>query len=216
MPVLACEHLKIVKRNTDRLRLLIDQLLELARLDAGKLTLNLEALDLCQFVRWIAASYESVALRQGKKLLLDVPEPPLPCQVDPAKLETVLGNLLSNALKFTQAGGRIALRVRAEESEILLVVQDTGCGIPADKISVIFNRFSQADTSATRKYEGTGIGLSLSKELVELHGGRIEVSSREGFGAEFLPSGSRSVVPRWNSSHLDPSRWHLLSRARTV
>jgi signal transduction histidine kinase len=103
---------------------------------------------------------------------------------DPARLGQVLINLMDNAVKFTEAGG-VDLRVGREGESVSFSVQDTGIGIPEEKMQMVFDRFSQADASSTRRYGGTGLGLAISKGLVELMGGEIRVESREGVGSIF-------------------------------
>ena len=104
-------------------------------------------------------------------------------------------NLLSNAFKFTKEGGEIILNLKAEEKHCSIIVKDTGIGIPADQLDKIFDRFYQVDSSQTREYEGSGLGMALAKELVELHHGTITVESLEGKGTTFtvrLPLGKNT------------------------
>src|SRR5262249_40489233 len=105
---------------------------------------------------------------------------------DPDRLQQVIWNLLSNAVKFTPKGGRVEVRVLSEEGKLRIVVKDSGEGMPSEFLPRIFERFSQADTSMTRKHGGLGLGLSIVRHLVELHGGSILAESRgEGYGATF-------------------------------
>ena len=122
---------------------------------------------------------------------------------DADKMEIVVSNLLSNALKFTEAQGKIFVQVSLDETQAVITVKDTGRGIPEDDLPHVFDRFYQADNSATRRYDGTGIGLSLSKELVEIHGGRIEVESTVGFGSTFTVIVPRTLMP--NAKEPDPN-----------
>jgi signal transduction histidine kinase len=105
---------------------------------------------------------------------------------DPDKIERIMLNLLSNAIKFTGSGGIIKVRVLFKDKKVAISVKDTGIGIPEDKLPLIFDRFIQVDRSLSRMNEGSGIGLSIVKALVEMHGGTIGVSSRLGEGSEFI------------------------------
>jgi signal transduction histidine kinase len=105
---------------------------------------------------------------------------------DPEKIERIMLNLLSNAVKFSKSGGRIEVNLYNKDEKVLISVKDNGIGIPEDKLGVIFERFRQVDKSLTRNHEGSGIGLSLAKSLVEMHGGTIFVKSEIGKGAEFV------------------------------
>jgi Signal transduction histidine kinase len=109
----------------------------------------------------------------------------IPLCFDPDKMEKIICNLISNALKFTLENGEIKLSINNISSGVEISIKDTGIGIPADRLPHIFDRFYQVDNSITREYEGTGIGLALAKELVKLHNGEINVNSREGEGTEF-------------------------------
>ncbi len=175
-----------VKRSSQSLLQLINQLLELSKLDAGAMQLNRQRTNLGAFLCPIVAAYESTAARRDMLLSLSVPEIRCIANVDRDRLEIVINNLLSNAFKFTERGGKVRIELSCEGSTAHVRVRDTGCGIPPDKLPVIFDRFAQADASTTRRYEGTGIGLSLVKEIVELHGGTVSVTSEPGFGSEFL------------------------------
>ena len=185
-------------RSARRLLRLINQLLDLSKLEAGGLHVHLQPTDLGPFVRRLVAAFSTRAYREGLTLLYDGPsEGALVTAVDRDKLEKVVTNLLSNALKFTPHGGevRVALRAtpyepanreHAPEGWAELVVEDTGHGIPPEALPMVFDRFYQVDSSATRAHEGTGIGLALTKELVELHDGEINVQSTVGAGTRFV------------------------------
>lgn len=181
---------KLIERNTRRLLELINQLLDLSRLEAGKLALHLEPGELHGFLTVLAASFTS--LYQSKQITYQyqLPDDPVYVLFDRDKLEKILTNLLANAFKFTPPHGKVRFTGRIQEKDethcsLQVTLQDTGVGIPEKQLSRIFDRFHQVDPSATRSYEGTGIGLALVKELVDLHGGRIDVESREGIGTTF-------------------------------
>ncbi|MBI5917157.1 MAG: tetratricopeptide repeat protein [Bacteroidetes bacterium] len=189
------KYYRIMHRNGKRLLDLVNQLLDLSKLESGKLKLQASEGDLGRFTSAIAGSFESLAVRQQVDLQIVVPEEPVVCFFDNDKVEKILANLVSNAFKFTPEGGRVEvrltnddLRLQGNGSEIVnrqskIVIRDTGMGIPAEQLPHLFERFSK--TTASEVQPGSGIGLALTKELVELHGGKIEVESREGEGTTF-------------------------------
>ncbi len=127
----------------------------------------------------------------------DVEEKTIAC--DPDKIERIILNLLSNAVKFTKAEGQIAVNIYDRDDKALVTVKDTGIGIPEDKLETIFERFRQVDKSLTRSHEGSGIGLSLVKSLVEMHRGKISVRSELGKGSEFIVELPSAVLTDENS-----------------
>jgi signal transduction histidine kinase/DNA-binding response OmpR family regulator len=182
---------KLIHRNSDRLLQLVNQLLDLSRLEAGKLHLQLIPGEVVSFLTILASSFSSLFENKKIKYRYNLPQESLWVLFEADKLEKILSNLLSNACKFTPAGGEVMLEVKAEqlnsaEALLRISVSDTGVGIPAELVSRVFERFFQADLSATRAYEGAGIGLALTKELVELHSGTISVDSKPGEGTNFL------------------------------
>ncbi|MEX2235581.1 MAG: ATP-binding protein [Cyclobacteriaceae bacterium] len=172
-------------RNGQRLLRLINQLLELSKLEAGKMRVHPVSTDLVEFIREIAASYESLAKDKAIKYFFYPEVSEVNAYIDPEKIEKVIHNLLSNAFKFTKEGGEIILYLKIEKARAMISVKDTGVGIPSDQIPKIFDRFFQVDSSQTRKYEGSGLGMAIAKELVELHDGKIAVESVEGKGTTF-------------------------------
>lgn len=188
LPEPARRSLQTAQTQATRLLDLIRQLLDLSRLDAGKMPFTPQDDDLVALVKRVTASFHTLAEQQQIHLLFDTELKTLPARFDAEKLERVFYNLLSNALKFTTAHGKVAVTVGYEASshEAVVTVQDTGCGIAADDLPHLFDRFYQADASSTRSHDGTGIGLGLAKELVLLHGGSIDVASQPGFGTAFI------------------------------
>ncbi len=183
----ALPHFERAQRNGHRLLRLINQLLELSRLDAGSLMLQAQPHDLTQFLREIVALFESLAQQRNLHFTTDLPSGPCWHVYDADKLEKVVVNLLSNAFKFTPAEGKVSLRLNIEDGGgASIEVADTGPGIAAEHVPHVFDRFYQIETASTRTYEGSGIGLALAKELVELHGGHIRVESTVGFGTRFI------------------------------
>lgn len=189
------KYYRIMHRNGKRLLDLVNQLLDLSKLESGKLNLELKEGDLGKFASAIAWSFESLALQQQVALKVEVPEGPSLCFFDPDKVEKILVNLLSNALKFTGEGGQVELRLTIDDlpvphnggtspkSQSLIVIRDTGIGIPTAQMAHLFERFYHTKQSEVQA--GSGLGLALTKELVELHGGTIEAKSEEGRGTEF-------------------------------
>jgi signal transduction histidine kinase/DNA-binding response OmpR family regulator/ligand-binding sensor domain-containing protein len=174
----------MIIRNGESLLKLVNEMLDLSKLETGKMSLQLVKGDVINFLRYIVESFNSLAESQHKQLHFLSSMDMLLIEYDPEKLRQIIANLLSNALKFTPEKGNIYITISEEKlsaatSESLLVikVKDTGIGIPENQLEHIFDRFYQLDNSLTRKKEGTGIGLSLTKELVKLMEGRIEVKS---------------------------------------
>lgn len=198
------QYFDIMYRNGKRLQSLINQLLDLSKLESRRMQLRPEQGDVIRFLRLLAGSVESWAAQKQIDYRIQLPERPVWASFDRDKLEKILINLLSNALKFTPNGGSVHLRVEAhpeEGREVLnIAVSDTGPGIPAGELDKIFERFYQAPPAPSGGGEfrrssspggsgegaiGTGIGLALAKELAELHGGAIHVESERGRGATF-------------------------------
>ncbi|SEJ36203.1 Signal transduction histidine kinase [Dyadobacter sp. SG02] len=186
-------------RNGKSLLHLVNQLLDLSRLEAGKMPLDTQPGDLIHFVNRVAGSFHSLAERRRIQFQVATPEGSLWLQFDADKLEKVLNNLLSNAFKFTQDNGQILVSLQLSPvSEIQqkssdkptiwaeIKIKDNGTGISADQLERIFYRFYQIDHSVGRDHEGSGIGLALTRDLVELHHGTIKVSSTPGLGSEFV------------------------------
>ena len=182
----ALPHVKRARRNGGRLLRLINQLLDLSKLDAGVLLLRARRHDLACHLLQITALFDSMADVRGIHLTTKIPDKPCFHVYDADKIEKVVVNLLSNAFKFTPPGGKIAVVFDQEaDGAARIEVADTGPGIAEDNLVHLFDRFYQVENATTRSHEGTGIGLALAKELVELHEGTIEVESTVGFGTRF-------------------------------
>jgi signal transduction histidine kinase/DNA-binding NarL/FixJ family response regulator len=185
--------LPIMHRSGERLLGLVDRLLDLARLDAGRLRLRVVEVDLVALTRRAVLAFASRAEREGLALTFEAEQERLDVWVDAERYEQVLSNLLTNALKFTPTGGQVCVALREDDGAAVLTVRDTGEGIPAEVLPRIFDRFRQGDETATRRHEGAGIGLALVRELVVLHGGTVEADSTVGLGSTFhvrLPLGN--------------------------
>lgn len=181
---LSYEQSEIALRNSRRLLRLVNQLLDLQRLDAGRMQPKFRPCNIAEFVSQITESFQPYCDRKQLQLIIQLS----PCPsvyLDAEKFDKVLYNLLSNAMKFTQAGGSITVRLYPAGEDCIIEVSDSGVGIRDDQIPHLFERFRQADGSENRSYEGSGLGLALVKELVDMHGGQIEVSSVYGKGTTF-------------------------------
>jgi signal transduction histidine kinase len=173
--------LTIARQNALRLLRLINDLLEMVRLEEGKARLEFEPMELGRFAAAMADSVRHLATTKGLKLETSGDEG-LVVAADPGRLEKVVLNVLTNAIKFTPPGGTIAVTWRRAGDRAAVEFADTGTGIPEAQLPFIFERFRQADGSSTRKYHGVGIGLALAKDLVREHGGTLSASSRVGAG----------------------------------
>jgi signal transduction histidine kinase/ActR/RegA family two-component response regulator len=185
--------LEAIHRNIRQQVRLVDDLLDLSRIVHGKFMLRFEALDLREPVRTAVDTYEEAASLKRLRLTAELPATPLPMRGDGARLQQITGNLISNALKFTPPGGRIAVRLAAVGEQGILEVEDTGEGIAPADLPVIFEAFRQGTQS---RAGGLGIGLDLVRRLTELHGGRVQVTSEgNGRGACFRVELPLAPVP---------------------
>jgi signal transduction histidine kinase/CheY-like chemotaxis protein len=177
---------RAMKRNAERLLALINQLLELSKLEGGTAELQLRAVDVVQFFEYVFSSFESLAQNQHVLFQYEQSHEHWTGLIDTDKVQKITTNLLSNAFKFTPDHGRIRVRVSYAEDQLRLKVQDFGIGITPEQIPHIFDRFYQGDSQDSRHYEGTGIGLALVKELINVLRGSIDVTSKMGEGTTFL------------------------------
>jgi signal transduction histidine kinase/DNA-binding response OmpR family regulator len=198
--------LNLMLRNSRRLLALINQLLELSKLDSGTMKLQAGRQNIVPFLKSIAASFEPVAEKKQLDLTLHCEAETIILYYDPQKLEEVMLNLLSNAVKFTPARGKITVTVQRKTAAgdnfppgwLEVSVCDTGIGIPGEQLPHIFDRFYQSDRTHEHHGQGSGIGLAIAKELVELHRGEIAAQNRENKGTEFiirLPLGDSHLKP---------------------
>ncbi len=184
------EYVRIFRRAGDNLLALVNDILDLSKVEAGGLTLEHVGFDLVELLERTSEMVAMVAHDKGLELACQVmADVPRDLVGDPHRLRQILLNLMGNALKFTMAG-EVVLRVQndpdaRQPGALLFSVSDTGIGVPGDKLGIIFESFTQADSSTTRQYGGTGLGLAISKRLVELMGGRIWATSTVGQGSTF-------------------------------
>jgi PAS domain S-box-containing protein len=184
--------LRAVHRSSLRLLRLVNSLLDFSRVEAGRGIATFEPTDLAELTAGLASSFRSLVEGAGLELVVDCPPLPAPVYVDREAWEKIVLNLVSNAFKFTFKGA-IAVRMRAKEGNVELVVSDTGTGIPEREHARIFERFHRVEGAHGRSFEGTGIGLALVQELVKAHGGAVRLESAMGRGSAFhvtIPTGT--------------------------
>ena len=190
--------LETLERNARAQTRLVEDLLDVSRIVSGKTRLNVESADLARIVESAVESIRPGADGRGVQLQASVQ--PCTLEGDPERLHQILWNLLSNAVKFTPRGGRVTISLEVRDRTATLTVSDTGQGIPADFLPHVFERFRQADATATRAHGGLGLGLAIVRHLVELHGGTASAASPgEGRGATFtlrLPLGAAAPIER--------------------
>ncbi|MCK4701408.1 MAG: response regulator, partial [Bacteroidales bacterium] len=180
--------IQMMQRNTKRLLNLVNQMLDLSKLDAGSLKLELVQEDMMKFLRVLIISFASIAEKKLISFPYKLPDGKFITWFDPDKFEKIITNLLSNAFKFTSEGGEVKCEVilPEQENELMeVIVSDTGIGIPSNEIDNVFDRFHQVKSSKYDGSGGTGIGLALTKELVELLHGEIDIRSKLGKGTTF-------------------------------
>jgi PAS domain S-box-containing protein len=191
--------LEIVARNTRMQAQLISDLLDISRIVSGKLRLEIQDVDLRSTIADAVAAVQVDARERAIDVRLDLSEAVPLVSGDPARLQQVVWNLLSNAIKFSPRGGHVMVTLRSRESRIEITVADHGVGIRPDSLPHVFERFHQADGSITRRFGGLGLGLSIVKDLMDLHGGTVRAESAgEGRGATFtvsLPPAVRQASP---------------------
>jgi signal transduction histidine kinase/ligand-binding sensor domain-containing protein/CheY-like chemotaxis protein/AraC-like DNA-binding protein len=202
--------LSLIHRNGHQLLNLVNQMLDLSKLESGSVKLNMIQGNVIQYLRYLTESFHSMADKKGIHLHFRSQLSALSMDYEPERLQQVISNLLSNAVKFTPEGGEVSLSTDHKRGGLEIKVRDTGIGIPADMLPKVFDRFFQVEDHSTRRGAGTGIGLALAKELVQLMSGKISVDSQPGSGTTFtilLPitqaqEKTTSMVPE--KSKLDP------------
>lgn len=192
------EQVSMMIRNAESLLNLINQLLELSKLESGKMRLEAGEQDVAKFLKPVIHSFSSFAARKNISYKVSIPRDEILLFFDREKLEKIVVNLLSNAFKYTPEFGHVEFELINDKDRVTLVVKDDGIGIPEDEMEYIFNRYYRVRDSKNKKSKGTGIGLSLTKELVELHQGEIDLESKENEGSVFI------VHLKKGSDHLNP------------
>ena len=201
---------RIILQNGQRLLRLINEILDINKLEAGKISPNYVQVDVLELARQITGSFSGLAEESQLNLDLVTTQEELYMDIDPEMLDKILNNLLSNAIRFTSAGGKVQLIIEERQGILRLEVQDSGIGIPQDQLPYIFDRFYQVTGPQQAKRSGTGIGLSLTKELTELLGGTIRVDSQLEEGTTFL-----LVIPITRNAPLKASP-HLPQQADLI
>lgn len=174
-----------ILRNVDRLNQMVGGVLEMARLQSGKVVLQKRSVDACQVVREIAGSLQPLMDEKGQLFTLRLPDTPVVLMADANRLEQILSNLLSNAQRYTPKGGEIAVELRELGNWVRIYVSDTGPGIPYNELPHIFDRFYRGQLGR-KAGPGTGLGLSIARSLARLHGGDVGVSTKPGEGCVFF------------------------------
>ncbi len=193
----ARESLERIKRNGDHLLGLISDVLDLAKAETGRVDVRMAPVNVALLARACFAEIESLTQGRDIRRVIDTGEASIETMTDAQRVRQILLNLLANAIKFTDRG-EISLTVRASSSEVRLAVRDTGIGIPAHAMNELFQDFHQLEVGDGRRYEGTGVGLALSRRLARALGGEIEARSSEGQGSTFtlvLPRIVAAAVP---------------------
>jgi len=184
---IAMNDIQLIHNSGKHLLALINDILDLAKIESGKMELVRDAVDIKEVTNAVLATSGSLVKDKPVQIIVDVPEMLPPVYADKLRLNQILLNLVSNSAKFTHEG-TITIRAAIDNNKpdtMIISVVDTGIGIPANKLNTIFERFRQADSGTTRKYGGTGLGLPICRQLVEMHGGSLNVRSEEGRGSEF-------------------------------
>jgi signal transduction histidine kinase len=177
-------HLEVVRRNADRLQRLVGDLLFFAQVQSNRLALDIAPVNLASIAAGALEAARPVAEDKGVELRLEIHEP-VDVEGDASRLEQLVDNLVSNAVKFTPRGGTVEVSLRNERGEAVVAVSDTGIGIPPDEIDRLFTRFFRASTATAREIQGTGLGLAIARTIADAHGGSIYVSSEQDRGTVF-------------------------------
>jgi protein-histidine pros-kinase len=196
------EYLGDILTSAKHLLQLINDVLDLAKVESGKMEIRPEPVDLTRLAGEVCDVLRGLSSAKHLRIAIDVAPDVGTVSVDPARVKQILYNYLSNAIKFTAEEGRVAVRVAAEGPDMFRIdVEDTGVGIAPENLHHLFVEFRQLDASAAKKYQGTGLGLALTKRLAESHGGRVGVQSTPGVGSTFFV-----VLPRVTPPAVVPSQ----------
>jgi len=177
---------EIAHKNSNRLALLIDDLLDLQKLEAGKMVFRMDGVDLAELVKEAAASVECMARTMNVTIRCQGTDQPIFVKGDHHRLTQVIVNVLANAIKFSNKGGVVDIRLEMTNSKARVLITDYGIGIPDDARERVFGKFMQVDSSDQRKTGGTGLGLNISRQIIEAHGGSIDYVSKLGEGTTFF------------------------------
>ena len=179
-------NIKTMKQNCLRLLRLINNLIDITKIDAGFFQLDLKNYNIVSIIEEITLSIAEYTKSKGISLIFDTDTEEKIIACDPDKIERIILNIISNSIKLNNKGGTIKVEVCVAGENVKIIINDNGTGIPEDKLGIIFERFRQANKSTIRNNEGSGIGLSLVKSLVEMHSGTIAVESKYKEGCKFI------------------------------
>jgi len=179
------QQLKVSLRNSERLKKLVEQIIEINRLESHQLVVNIEKIDVCKKLDYLAGSYESLFSQSKIKFEKNIPSHSIELHLDVDKFEKIITNLISNAIKFTPTNGFVNLILNENENHIEINISDNGKGIGKDKLPSIFDRYQTSASDNPEYKEGLGVGLAITKEYVHLHSGEISVESKLGAGTTF-------------------------------
>jgi len=181
------DQLDVVVRSALRLRSLIDDMINLRHIEAGQVELDLEPCDFVELVRSTGDEFQDLSQAKGQTFTIFTPDEPIPAILDQDKIRLALGNLISNAIKFSPEEGQIRIEIppATNDDYVAVTVEDTGIGISERDQKRIFDRFYQAERAYSRRFEGMGLGLSIARSLVDIHGGTLDVTSEIGKGSVF-------------------------------
>jgi signal transduction histidine kinase len=184
-----------INREAQRLNRMITEMLDLDRMESGLMKLSLEAVDLARLAADVAAQLAPMA--PAHRVVVEKSGSAATLDGDRDKLTQVVTNLLSNAIKYSPNGGTVRLRVQGSDTAVCLEVEDEGVGIPRAAVESIFERYTRVETGSTRHIQGTGLGLPIVRQIVEMHGGQVSASSALGSGSTF-----RVWLPRCRTAHI--------------
>jgi len=196
------KYMKTMKQNALKLLKLINNIIDMSKIDSNDISIELHNYDIVAIIKNVVQSIEAYSKVKVINITFetDLDKKFIACDAD--KIERIILNLLSNSIKFTNKHGNITIRLKTINDRICISVEDDGIGIPKEKLSGIFQRFRKVDTCFTRNREGSGIGLSITKALVELHDGTIKVESEYGKGSKFIVEIPASTIDEFNESNL--------------
>ncbi len=177
---------EIAQKNSNRLAILIDDLLDFQKLKAGRMVLRFSKIDLEQFVREAVEVNRAFGVHRSVSIRVFGTDAPMFVNGDPDRLMQVMGNVLSNAIKFSESGGVVDVMLEKQEEKARISIRDNGVGIPENSKDIVFGPFTQVDSSDNRKFGGTGLGMSITKQILKGHGGTIDYSSKVGDGTTFV------------------------------
>ena len=180
------KYIKYIKQNSYRLLRLANNLIDISKMDIGSYNLQCSNQNIVSIIEDITLSVADYIKNNNIELIFDTDSEEVITYCDADKIERIMLNLLSNAIKYTKENGYIKVEINTTKSDVIVSVKDSGVGIPKDKLDIIFDRFGQVNASFNRKNEGSGIGLSIVKNLIEMHGGYIDVKSEIEKGSDFI------------------------------